>query len=538
MTLSPREELLRLQQRLYRRNKAVILQSVTVREPGFARYERRYQRAVATYQRVASNETLLRAVRQADLIYVGDYHTCAQSQRSFLRLLKALVGKGRPLVIGLELLHRRSQAWVERFLRQALTEEQFIRRVGLRRRWVFDLWPHFQPLFEFARYHHVPLYGIDAAPDDASLEVRDRATGTWVAELCRRHPDAQVCLLIGDLHLAPEHLPAETGRALAKRELVRRDVILYQNSEAIYWQLAREGREHLVQAVQIDERRYCRMHTPPVVCQQSYLHWLEHEEGEIDFADAKHQFVELVQHLARFTRVPLPAGWDDVAVYTCGDLSFLQLLAEDPAFTRTQVAAIRRHVLRAESYVIPQRRIVYLANLSVNHAAEEAAHYLRFLCAGREPARGVVAAFYTNVLHEALGFFGSKLINHRRKCWHVPEFRKLLKYFAGLPQVPANRALEAQTATFVVATARRLDRAPAHIAALIQSLPPDLFFAVTHAFGYMLGDQMFYAVMSRRLGKQRLRELLLDPWAAPDAPLQWYRELRKRLRGVKIPRRM
>ncbi|MBI4236884.1 MAG: ChaN family lipoprotein [Deltaproteobacteria bacterium] len=538
MSLSPREELLRLQQRLYRRNKAVIAQSVTVREPGFVRYERRYQRALATYQRVVSNETLLRAVRQADLLYVGDYHTCAQSQRSFLRLLKAVVSKGRPLVIGLELLHRRAQPWVERFLRQEVTEEQFVHRVGLRRRWVFDLWPHFRPLFEFARYHQVPVYGIDAAPDDADLHARDVATGAWVAEVCRRHPDAQVCVLIGDLHLAPEHLPAETLLALAARGLSRRDLILCQNSEAIYWQLAREGREHLVQAVQISERCYCRMHTPPVVCQQSYLNWLEHEEGEIDFADAKHQFVELVQHLAKFVQVPLPADWEDVAVYTCGDLSFLQLLADDPAFTRSQVAAIRRHVLRAESYVVPQRRIVYLANLSLNHAAEEAAHYLRFLCAGREPARTAVDAFFANVLHEAIGFFGSKLINHRRKCWHVAEFRKLLRYFASQPQVPANRALEAHVATFIVVANARLARAPAQLASLIQGLSPDLFFAVTHAIGYMLGDQMFYAVMSRRLGKQRLRDLLCDPWAAAGDPLQRYRELRLHLRGTKIPRRM
>ena len=40
------------------------------------------------------------------------------------------------------------------------------------------------------------------------------------------------------------------------------------------------------------------MNTPPIVWQQSYLNWLEHEEGEIDYADARHSFLELLKQIA------------------------------------------------------------------------------------------------------------------------------------------------------------------------------------------------------------------------------------------------
>lgn len=537
MSLSPRAELVQLQRRIWRRNKAVIDQSVIVHEPGFVAYERRYRRAVSRFAKVASQDTLLRAVRHADLVYVGDYHTCAQSQRSFLRLLKAMAGGKRKLLIGLELLHRRHQAVIDAFLTGRIREDVFLRRAGLRRHWVFDLWNNFRPIFDFARYHSVPIVGIDAAPAGAWLAARDQATGQYVAELAAQFPEHQLLILIGDLHLAPQHLPRAVQRALRARGRQPRDLILYQNSEAIWWQLAAQGREHRVSQVQINARSFCRMHTPPIVCQQSYLHWLDHEEGEIDYADAKHQFLEVVDQIAGLLRIPPGAHKDDVTVYTCGDLSFLEVLRRRRIFAPKELAIIRRHVLASESYFIPAARMVYLANLSMNHAAEEAAHYLKFLCCGPEQPRTMVDAFYANVLHEALGFFGSKLVNPKRKCHHEPEFRRLLRHFH-TQGVPPGRELEYDTAALVLAYKKYERRGKPLQYQLIFHQPPDHFFAVTHALGYMLGDAMFYGMMDHKLRRATIRALWMDPWRRPGSAHAAYMALRRRLRGVKIPQRM
>ncbi len=537
MSPSPRAELVALQRTLFRRNQRRIAESVVVQEPLFAAYERRYRRAVATFSRVVSHEVMLGAVARADIIYVGDYHTCAQSQRSFLRLLKAVVTGRRPLVIGLELLHRRHQAHIDAFLAGDISEDKFLRAVGLQQHWIFDLWPNFRALFDFARYHHLPIVGIDAAGTSANLRVRDAATGKYLVQVTTQFPDHQLFVLIGDLHLAPEHLPFETLRALREKKITRRDLILYQNSEALYWQLALQGREHRVEVVQQNERSFCRMHTPPVVCQQSYLNWLEHDGGEIDFADAKQQFLELQDHVARFLRVQPPAARDDITVYTCGDLSFLQVLRRQRAFTARELATIRRHVMSAESYFIPQARLVYLANLSLNHAAEEATHYLKFLLTGPEFPRPLIDAFFANVLHEALGFFGSKLINHKRKCLHVADFRRLLAYFRKEGVEPA-RTLEAETTQIVLAFAGKAAVGRMSTNENFYRLPPPLFFAVTHALGYMLGDQMFYAVMAKQLPRRTVRDMMHDAWRDDGRPLQVYREVSERVAQIRMPKRV
>ncbi|MBI2346990.1 MAG: ChaN family lipoprotein [Deltaproteobacteria bacterium] len=537
MVLAPRQELLRLERQLYRRNKELIDNSVLIREPGFRRYETRYRRKVSRYASIVSQEEMVDAVRAADLIYVGDYHTCNQSQRSFLRILKAVVPTCPQLLIGMELLHRRSQPLVEAFLAGELAETAFLRKVGLRRRWVFDLWGNFKPVFDFARYHKIPVVGIDAAPAGASLKARDRAAGRWIAQLICRYPKHKCFIFIGDLHLAPQHLPAEVERSLAAIGLKKRPLLLYQNSEAIYWRLAEEGLDHQVEVVKLDEQSFCRMHAPPVICQQSYLNWLEHEEGEIDYADAKHQFLELVDRITAFLELTLGPEKEQVEVYTCGDLSFLKVLREDGVFSPHEVKLIRRQILASESYYIAKRRMVYLANLSLNHAAEEAAHFIKHCVAGAEEPRELVDAFYANVLHEGLGFFGSKLINPKRKCLHERELNNLRAYFETI-RVPTERRLEYETARLVMEY-KRFERAgkPLKYQAIFRQRP-DIFFAVTHAIGYMLGDRLYYGMLEERITKEAIREIFLQPWRREGETVAVYLQLWKQLRGVKIPKRM
>src|SRR5207245_1916164 len=82
-----------------------------------------------------------------------------------------------------------------------------------------------------------------------------------------------------------------------------------------------------------------------------------------------------------------------------------------------------------ESYYVPRARSVYLATLSVNHDAEEAAHFVRHVCAGDAVGaeRGLIDAFYARALEEAMGFFGSKIVNPHRPCAREDDFRRTLR---------------------------------------------------------------------------------------------------------------
>ncbi|MFH1829197.1 MAG: ChaN family lipoprotein [Pseudomonadota bacterium] len=534
---SPRAELLAIQKKLWRWNKDLIDHSILVREPGFKSYERAYKHAVRDYERIADQSEMIKAILKADIIYIGDYHTCNQSQRSFLRILKAVVKRDKNFVIGMELLHSRHQKTLDQYLSGKIGENTFLARICLQEHWVFDLWSNFKPLFDFCKYPHIHMLAIDAAPLGSEVHERDEAAAKVVTRFIAENPNKRMFVFIGDLHVAPQHLPKDMKCALNKYDLKLNELILYQNSESIFWKLAECGLDDSVEVVRLSDGNFCRMHTPPVVSQRSYLNWLEHEEGEIDYADAKSSFMEIVDRICGFLNIRLGKKRDNVEVFTCGDLSFLKKLKQSGSFTKKEFETIKRQILASESYYIAKTKFVYLANLSLNHAAEEAAHFIKNLCSGEEEPRETIDAFYANILHEALGFFGSKIINHKRKCYHEKDFANLLAYFKTV-RVTRERKLEYETAHLVTEYKRLEKRGMALANADIFHSRMDLFMSLTHALGYMLGDRLYYGLVSGAVKKPLIRDLFYNPWAEEGEPVEAYMYLYNRLKKVRIPKRM
>ncbi len=537
MKKSPRAELLAIQKKLWRRNKEMIEDSVLVKEPDFASYESAYLKSVRKFQRVSSEGEMMDAVFAVDIVYVGDYHTCNQSQRSFLRILKAAVKRDKNFAVGMELMHSRHQKILDDYFLGRMSEEAFLKKIRLKEHWVFDLWNNFKPIFDFCRYHRIPMYAVDSARDGSKVRARDKATAQCIARILQKEPNKRLFILIGDLHIAPAHLPKDVEEVLAQRGVKKKKLMLFENSESIYWQLASDGAEDFVEIVRISDDKFCRMHTPPVVAQRSYLNWLEHDEGEIDYADAKSSFLELVDRICNFLKLDIAGAREEVEVFTCGDLSFLKYLKNRGDFSKHEIATIKKQILASESYYISKAKIVYLANLSLNHAAEEAAHFIKHVCSGDERPRELVSAFYANVLHEALGFFGSKLINGKRKCSHGTDFKNLLDYFKTV-RVPKCRKLEYETAKTVywLIQMERKDKGLSRTDVFRARM--DLFLSVTHALGYIMGDRLYYGLIERKISKALIRQLFLDPWPFDEDPVDTYMMLLHKLKKVKIPKRM
>ena len=537
MTSSARAELISIQKKLWRWNKELIDHSVLVKEPDFDSYERSYVRATRDYARVSNHDEMLEVIHRSNNIYVGDYHTCNQSQRSFLRILKSVIKDDDNFIIGMELIHARYQKVLDSYLSGRISEPQFLKRVKLKEHWVFDLWDNFKPIFDFCRYHNIRMFAIDAAEDGSDVRTRDASTARLIASVIEKDPSKKLFVFIGDLHISPSHLPSLFQREMKKRSIKRNDLILYQNVESIYWKLADKGIEHRVEIVRMPDGNFCRMHTPPVICQRSYLNWLEHEEGEIDYADARSQFIELVDRICEFLKLNVGDAKDEVEVFTSGDLGFLRYLRKKYKFSAKEITAVKNQILANESYYISKAKIAYLANLSINHAAEEASHFIKSVCSGPEIPRNMFDAFYANALHEALGFFGSKLINNRRKCYHEKDFGNLLDYFKTI-RVPSERKLEYETA-HLVTEYKKLERTGFSMQNMeIFKGRMDLFMSITHALGYILGDRMYYGLMGQVIRKPYIKKLFLDSWHDEGRPFDVYMDLVGKLKKVKIPKRM
>src|SRR5262249_43155863 len=160
---------------------------------------------------------------------------------------------------------------------------------------------------------------------------------------------------IGELHIAPPHLPRVVDAALHKRGLgTRRALVVYQNCEEIYWQLTARGLEHEVEVVKVREGEWCVVNTPPIIAQQSFLNWLDADDETFDEGAPEKIFREYVEIISRVLGIPLGDAADHVLVSSVVDVQFLDILRRRGRFSARELEAIRRQILSSESYFIPK----------------------------------------------------------------------------------------------------------------------------------------------------------------------------------------
>jgi hypothetical protein len=336
----------------------------------------------------------------------------------------------------------------------------------------------------------------------------------------KTYPEHRLLVLVGDMHLASNHLPAaldrraeETGVAPGRR------LIVYQNSDALYWDLAEQGAEVATQVVRMGPGRFCVMEVPPFVKLQSYLGWEREQET---FAEAwstdgpeptSAAVVEhLVTRLAEFLSFPAVNGACDV--YTNLDDAFFETLAAAEDLGEERAREIRVLAFSNHSCTVPELDLVYLPYLSVHHAAEEAMHLLLARTNQSQTAgNSSEERFYTRVLWAALGYAASKIVNGRREAPSERAFRAFLRTASRELQQP-ELAFRKLVARFVVQHidhehARRRGRRGRLQQIYHQQLEIEL--EVTQALGYILGEGLAAAVRRGESGRAALRALVLDP---------------------------
>ena len=210
---------LTLQLSLFRSQKALIARAVEGGSPAFRAYEARYRRRTSTYQRAISLAQVHASVAEADVVYVGDYHTLRSAQGNYLRLAEEACRTGRRVVLALEFVEGRHQDALDLFMSGKLGERAFLTRIEHPYHGGFDIWPGFAPILAFAREKGLEVVAIDKrASGPKSLERRDAYAASRIAAVARADDRPLVLALVGQFHVAPPHLPAEVQRRLGSVE--------------------------------------------------------------------------------------------------------------------------------------------------------------------------------------------------------------------------------------------------------------------------------------------------------------------------------
>ncbi len=474
------QRLLRLQRKIHGTLESEVDRLLGPLPDAIVRYEKSYREAFQKCSRRisrSSRQQLTQRMRQSDVVLVADYHTLAQAQRTALRLMQDSVREGEEWYLGLEFVPSNRQPDLDAFAAGRIDTATFLKRIRYHEEWGFP-WEHYAPLIDWARSTGVRLLGINrpremplwkwrrrGPPQDRDLVERDRWAAGLITDLFAGAEATggirpKVFVLYGELHVGAPHLPESIG-VISQNTLGSplKCVCIHQNDDRLYWKLAARGPRHLNDVLELSGGHYHVISSTPWNKLQSVVSWVEGSgfEGErqsqipgqtharagrlgpdlSDLSDDDELLCDLEtdalsrmqgygEAVAEFLKLPGPS-MDQVSLQSVYSADFVDTLGRDDGLGRLQKRLLERLVLLNARFYLPRSGTLYLGTPSTNGSAEMASIIVSRGLSRSAPFFGdSTDTFFQAILDQAFGFFGSLLVNPRRKCDlpqdHLQEF--------------------------------------------------------------------------------------------------------------------
>lgn len=462
------------------------------------RYRKPFREEARKPWRLSNQKALLEAISKTDVVLCGDFHPLEQSQKAFVRILRTSQNSKKKKVIALECYFIEHQKIWEQYLSGHISETQFLKQIDWGKIWPFP-WANYKPIIKWAQKNNVNIYPCNTLQTQ-NLKQRDELAAHLLQKLYETHKDKNVILFVlyGDLHLAQPHLPkALKNSALKKIKICR----VFQNIDEIYFEIIKRDESHGVEVVQKDPLTFCLLGVPPWVKWQSYLMFLEEYadknlyEAEIEFTD---HVVRYVQFLSEEfgTQVSL----HQCAIYSAQDDHFLDRIKGH--LPNQQIKIIERMVEEGYSFFIPEVFWGYLGRVTVNHASSLAMQYFFYeFTQTRRLPWNMPKDFCKMIWLEAVSYFGSKLVNPKRKTESLKDLKMSLisREKEGFGQEALKLALAQRVREMMGASGRQLNFKPKNKWS---------YFLAAHMLGALLGERLYTAYVQNKKNKKIILQLI------------------------------
>ena len=529
--MSTQKSLIDLQKESFEELKRQINEHRKHESRSFGRYRKVYLAEVDRYEDISSKSELLMDLEHAQIVYCGDFHTLQRSQYTAIKILRALVEQGRKIYLALEMVPTTVENVANDFVDNEISEKEFLEEINYDRIWGFP-WSNYQPLFEFARQNQIAILGLNSPGGGYQpLPERDMVAAERMVECILKQPDAVILCLYGDLHIASKHIPQKVNNLLKKKKGKKiKTVTVFQNSDEIYWKLLVNNMAHKVDVVKISTNAYCVLSSTPWIKWQSYKSWIEEhgnlladkeeEEtfGYYELPDFFHDILGFAQNIQVFLQEEVPS-LDNFEVYTALDTKVLdkieQYFQSVEAPKKSIQKLIEAELIENRSILIPDLSVIYLLDFSQTRAAEKSAQWVSVKMTDQLCVYGKdfdeKELFYRLVIWEAIGYFGSKIVNPKRKCEQYKDFERMLERIEGKKTTGLKR--DEKIVAQEVLKHRDYELAKLETQDHIQPprkiflLKPKLFFMCAQSIGEILGDQLYSKVIADRVSLKVVTKL-------------------------------
>ncbi|GIL17497.1 MAG: hypothetical protein BroJett040_12480 [Oligoflexia bacterium] len=524
------KSLWKLRYELYTQVRRHVEQLLGEESVGMRKYRENFEKSFYKRWKPIQRVAFLHKLRVSRVVLLADFHAHHQSQKAQIRLLKNI--KNKKVILGVEFLESKDQALIESYMKGDLSEEKFLEKVKWDQRWGFPF-SHYRPILDWARRSGVRVLGINKYYKERSsrtLKSRDSHSAQVISQILQEDTNSQVWIIYGDWHLAQHHLPREIIKQCDMVE--KKDIVtVFQNSEKIFFQAMKQDRDHDLDVVQLSNQEYCLMSVPPWVKWQSYLQFLESEldlEGEGEEQDYTDHISQYVQILGQDLQVQVDQ--DSVSVYAPGDESFFEKI--NNVFSAKDARVLLSLIQREMSFYCPECDMAFLSRPSVNHASSLAMDIVHAQLSKRDcTPLHFPEDFQLAIFLEAIRYFGSKLINPKRKTDTLMDVRMTLE-----SQFPGDHGREAMQLAIaekmremIYVTSGTL-RGTSFLARHKSS-----YFGAARLLGGMMGEKLYWGYREGRMSRRFIIQLLSHPLGPGSNFHSYYYELVHELDAIPEP---
>jgi hypothetical protein len=305
---------------------------------------------------------------------------------------------------------------------------------------------------------------------------------------------------------------------------------------------------------------YCYFNASPIAKYEAYRRTIEiwkgeaDQDGQVDLTSTVHGIIDMILrflHLDKFaTRVPARGRGSEPLVdlypdvYSGLQVDELKDLLRGARFSAAETEEVLAHVARNGSCYVPRINAVIIGQFVMVHAGEEAAHFVN-LTLKEETYDSAPRAlpqhdlFYTGVLEEALGFFGSKLVDPSRNHFFETEFYQYYRKDAATIEANTPYSYEEFTAiiNFILLHKKfeqsyeEYHEVPEELLAGIRAEPRRANILV-HELGYFLGQQLHDAYRAGIVDRKEILALFRQSFKESGSALGTYLDLTRKVAPV------
>jgi hypothetical protein len=380
-------------------------------------YKKKYDHLNHRPWKISLRDELFEAIRKNKLIFMGDFHSLHQSQRSHLRILKNIQLKS--FRIAIECIAFQHQKYLDQYLTDQISEPDFLKRVEWKKTWGFP-WENYQEIFQWAKQNRIQIIALNDVKHrnlKDSLKKRD-VIANQILNVELEKSSSPIFVIYGESHLAS----AALMKGFEKQKI--KYLKLFQNIDEIYFELMDLNKEDDIDVVRFSKNEYCIMNVPPWVKWQSHLMYLENkydheiENESLDFTDYIDQYIKLISQ-----ELKINISSKNLSVYSSFDFSFLKRLQQNT--TRDEYSFYKLLIEEERTFYIPRLGFGYLGRSTINQASSLAMQYVYFELNKIKDIKYVLPDHFLSLIWlEAVSYFGTKLINPKRKTETITDIKK------------------------------------------------------------------------------------------------------------------